>query len=113
MEITFKKGNAKNSITCKREDGTSTWTEADAFMIAHDLTHYVVETVFSMKNGFYGLLDSGLDITDFEKKQKITPRDIPKEAITAETLVNLFLTEKNTAKHWRILIALSTKLLRK
>ena len=95
MELIFKKGNAKNSITCRRPDGTATWMEADTFMILHDLTHYVVETCLHIKSGFYGLLAQGLGITDFEKKQKIKPADLPPDGIRAEVLVNLFLTERN------------------
>lgn len=95
MEIVFKKGNTKNTITCRRDDGSATWTEGDAFMIRHDLTHLVVERTLGMRQGFYGLLKSGLDITDFERKQKITPRTIPREAIKAEMLVNLLLVEQH------------------
>ncbi len=95
MDIIFKKGNGRNSITCQRPDKSSTWTEADSFMVSHDLTHFVVEKKLGLKNGFYGLLSDGIDITDFEKKQKITPKEIPAEGIKAELLVNMILTEKN------------------
>ncbi len=78
-----------------RSDGTSTWQEAEPFLILHDLTHYAVETTLGTKQGFYGLLQEGLDITDFEKKQKITPQTLPREAIRTEILVTLFLTELN------------------
>jgi len=95
MEIIFKKGNDKNSITCKRSDGSNTWMEASAFMVAHDLTHYVIERTLELKSGFYGLLELGFDIADFEKKLKITPKQLPAEAIKTELLVNLILTERN------------------
>jgi hypothetical protein len=98
VEIIFKKGNTKNSITCKRADGSATWSEADAFMIIHDLTHYAVESGLGMKQGFYGLVAGGLDITDFEKKQKIRPDEIPAEGLRAELLVGLVLTERNDGK---------------
>ena len=95
MDIIFKKGTTKNTITCTRSDGTSTWQEAEPFHILHDLTHYAVETTLGTQQGFYGLLQQGLDITDFEKKQKITPQTLPREAIRTEILVTLFLTEIN------------------
>lgn len=98
MTIIFKKGNSKNSITCKRADGTSTWMEASGFMVVHDLAHVAVEQHFQMNMGFYGLLESGLDITDFERKQKITPQQLPPESIKTELLVNLILTEKHDKK---------------
>ena len=72
--------------------------EADAFMVMHDLTHYVVETQLQLENSFYGLLARGLDITDFEKKQKISPASIPAEGIRTEILVGLFLTERNDGR---------------
>jgi len=67
-------------------------------MIVHDMAHFVIEKKFQYKNGFYGLTASGLDITDFEKKQKITPQQLPKEAIKTELLVGLILTELNDRK---------------
>jgi hypothetical protein len=95
MDIVFKKAATKNSITCTRIDGSSTWQEVQPFLILHDLTHYAVETSLGTQQGFYGLLQEGLDITDFEKKQKVTPRSLPAEAIRTEILVTLFLTELN------------------
>ncbi|MBI1769039.1 MAG: hypothetical protein HYR67_11755 [Bacteroidetes bacterium] len=98
MDIIFKKGNTKNTITCKRSESSSTWMEADRFMIAHDLTHFAVEKQLQIGKGFYGLVASGLDITDFEKKQKITPQQLPKESIKTELIVNLILTERHDGK---------------
>ncbi len=98
MEITFKKGNTKDTITCKRPDGTSTWMAAETFMVTHDLTHYVVEINLNIHQGFYGLLAQGIDITDFEKKQKISPASIPADGIRMEILVGLFLTERNDGR---------------
>ena len=91
MEVIFKKGNTKNTITCKRPDGTATWMEADVFI--NDLAHYVVETELKASKGFYGLLSQGFDITNFEKKQKITPASIPAEGTQMEIIVGLLLTE--------------------
>ncbi len=93
MEVIFKKGNTKNTITCKRPDGTATRMEADVFMVINDLAHYVVETELKVSKGFYGLLSQGFDITNFEKKQKITPASIPAEGTQMEIIVGLLLTE--------------------
>ena len=95
VEIIFKKGKTKNTITCKRPDGSATWMQGEPFMIIHDLTHYVVETQLGLQEAFFGLLARGWDITDFENKQKIRSTDIPMEGIRAEILVGLLLTERN------------------
>ena len=95
MQIIFKKGAIKNTITCNRPDGTATWMQAEPFMVMHDLTHYVVETQFDLHDSFYGLLARGWDVTDFENKQKIKSSDIPGEGICTEILVGLLLTERN------------------
>ncbi len=58
-----------NAFSCIRDDGTSIWMQANLFMIAHDLAHYAVEKTLPLKFGFYGLLESGLHITDFEKNR--------------------------------------------
>jgi hypothetical protein len=95
LEIIFKKSYTKNTITCRRPDGTATWMEAIPYRIVHDLTHYVVETELGMRDGFYGMLAGGWNITDFENKQKIRSSDIPANGIRAELIVNMLLTERN------------------
>lgn len=38
MQITFiKKEKDKHALVCKRNDGTSTWKNADEFFLQHDL----------------------------------------------------------------------------
>ena len=98
MKIEFRKGGDKNMLTCSRPDGTTTWMEATPFFVAHDLAHFVIEKQLQIVNGFYGLIASGFDITDFEKKREITPQQLPEDSIKAELLVNLILTERNDRK---------------
>jgi hypothetical protein len=93
MTITFKKGKEKSTMTCHRADNTTTWMATNAFFIMHDLAHFAVEKMLGLKKGFYGLVETGMDITDFKNKQKFKPSELPAESIHSEILVNLFLTE--------------------
>ena len=64
-----KHPDGRASLTCVRADGTSTWQTPKAaqghFFAQHDLTHYAVETILGCRQGFYGLLADGWNITDF------------------------------------------------
>jgi hypothetical protein len=93
LRIEFKKASDRTIFICTREDETSTWMESSEFFVAHDLAHYVIEKGLSFKHGFYGLIEQGMNITDFEKKQKFNPREMPVETFYAELLVNLLMTE--------------------
>lgn len=48
-----------------------------------------------MNKGFYGLVASGIDIADFENKEKIRAKNLPEESQYAELIVNLLLTERS------------------
>lgn len=56
-------------LRCLRADGTVTWQRNDRgrgrFFIIHDLTHYAVETVLGHRQGFWGLVADGWNLTDF------------------------------------------------
>jgi hypothetical protein len=93
LQIEFKKGRDKDILVCTRSNGSSTWMQTDRFFTVHDLAHYVVEKTLNFKQGFYGLIESGINITDFEDKQKFKPREMPLEAAYAENLVGLLMTE--------------------
>ncbi len=95
MEIRLKKGRTKNTLVCNRKNGTSTWTQIDRFFVMHDLAHFCVENVLEMKNGFYGLVARGKDISDFENKEKIRAKALPEESILGELIVGLVLTERS------------------
>ena len=75
MKISLKKGkDDPGSITCVRDDGTTTWAPLmGAFGPLHDLAHYVVETTLGLENGFYGLLEQGYDISSFERADERPP----------------------------------------
>ena len=96
MIITFlKKENKQHTLTCARTDGPQTWMQVSDFFVAHDLMHYATETVLQYKDAFYGMLNSGINITDFEKPKSQRTVVLSEQAIIAEHLVNLLLIEHN------------------
>lgn len=94
MEISFTKGGNKNHIiSCNRKNGTSTWMHSSSFFITHDLCHYAVETKLALKKAFYGMLEGGIDINDFELPKGQRMFQLTEEAIFAEHMVNLLTIE--------------------
>jgi len=101
LAIRFKKNaDGRSSLSCTRSDGSTTWQTLDgqqaAFFPRHDLTHYAVETVLGHKQGFYGLLAAGWDISDFGKPE--ARRKIPADAVLAEMTVGLLDLERATGE---------------
>ena len=66
---------------------------SDDFFIRHDLSHYAIETILQFKTAFYGMIQNGMDIRDFENKEKRKALLITAEAWYAENMANLFLME--------------------
>ena len=88
MKITFKKGRDKPStLICERADGSTTWTPLKpGFGVFHDLAHYVVETTLGTRDGFFGIVERGFDITSFERKEDradVGPENIYFEHVSA------------------------------
>ena len=80
--------DAPDRLAVERPDGSSTWQDRPAgFGVAHDLTHLAVESVLGLGQGFFGLLASGWDISDFERKQVRDARGIPATSIWVEGVV--------------------------
>jgi len=62
-----KRSDGVVTLQCVRKDGSVTWQRHDkhgVFFSFHDLSHFAVETVLGFRQGFYGLLADGWDITD-------------------------------------------------
>jgi len=76
-----------------RDNGTETWMYSDDFFVHHDLSHYAIESVMQYKTAFNGMLNSGMNIKDFEDKEKRARLTVTDEAFYAENMSNLFLTE--------------------
>src|SRR5437773_4364975 len=64
-----KKNDGSAALSCLRADGSVTWQRQNGaqgrFFPLHDLTHYAVERVLGHRKGFYGLVASGWDMSDF------------------------------------------------
>lgn len=99
MIVRFKRHpDGSGSLTCVRDDGTSTWQRQNGSLgmvfPPHDLTHYAVETTLGYASGFYGLIAQGWDIGDFAKPWPRGP--IPVEAQEVELIVGFFDTERRS-----------------
>ena len=100
MIIKLTKGDMTSSskITCTRSDGSFTRSSIHPGNELHDIIHYAVESTLKFKQGFYGLLDQGYQIEDFEaprpiRKMELLPANLPLESIQTEFLVNQLMME--------------------
>ena len=94
MEIKFTKNTAREHVlSCKRKDGSVTWSHVSNFFILHDLCHYTIETTLSLKKAFFGMLADGADITQFELPKEERVVELTQEALFAEHLVNLIVID--------------------
>ncbi len=92
MEIEFYKTKDNRTIlTITRSDGSKTWSKLHRGIEDHDLAHFAVEETLHIRRGFYGIINSGVDIHDFEDKE--SRPDINEEALQVEYFVNLLQTE--------------------
>ena len=99
LTIRMKKGtDGRTTLSCTRPDGTSTWQRQEggqaAFFPQHDLTHYAVESTLGHQRGFYGLVASGWDLSDFGTPW---PRGkLPLEGNLTEMIVGFFDQERSS-----------------
>ena len=71
MVIQLTKNKAKpNIIKYIRDNGTETWMYSDDFFVRHDLSHFILESVLGYHTAFNGMINQGMDIRDFENKEK-------------------------------------------
>lgn len=75
MEIIITKGKNRNTLTCRRKDGTFTSINLGPDLPNHDIAHYIVEKEFKLKNGFYGKVKSGMTIAALSDKEIIKTLD--------------------------------------
>ncbi len=95
MELRITKNLDKpHTIAYTRDDGTITWMPASDFFVLHDLSHFAIEKELGYTTAFMGMLNNGMDIKDFEDREKRKSITITREAGLAENMANLFLTEK-------------------
>jgi hypothetical protein len=94
MELQITRNSDKpHVIKYTRDNGTATWMPADDFFVQHDLSHYAIEKTLHYTSAFMGMLNEGMDIKDFENREKRNQMTITQEAIYAENMANLFLME--------------------
>lgn len=103
LTIRIKKhADGSAALTCTRADGTVTWQRQQgaqaAFFPRHDLTHFAVETVLGHTRGFYGLVASGWDLTDFGAPWPRGP--LPADLDPTELIVGFLDTERATGERW-------------
>ena len=110
MKIQFQKKQDKPSILrCIRADGSTTWTGLKtSFDVDHDLTHYIVESTLNLKQAFYGLLKSGIDINDWTLPKDQRPaylkwENLPIDAQYSEIIVGVFQRTPDENDFWESL----------
>ena len=103
LTIRIKKhADGSAALSCTRRGGSVTWQRQQGaqgrFFPLHDLTHYAVETVLRHARGFYGMVASGWDISDFGAPW---PRGrIPADADPSELIVGFLDTERASGTRW-------------
>jgi hypothetical protein len=92
LTIRLQKGrDGPDVLTCVRADGSRTWHRLQRGIPVHDLTHFAVEKALGLREGFFGLVARGWDITAFTNPE--TRDRVPSEAGWEEFVVSLLLTE--------------------
>lgn len=87
-----------HTLTCIRDNGTTTGQSSSGFFILHDLTHYAVEVGLELTTGFYGLIAEGWNFGSFDEREpgSLKNRKLPLEAKWAEMLVGSYDIERAT-----------------
>ncbi len=97
MKITFTKKKESFIVSIERDDGTVDWTKTIMPLAYHDIIHYVLETELNYKRGFYGLINEGFAMVDFQKPKDQKPiglqtKNLPEEALHTEFMVSVLQT---------------------
>jgi hypothetical protein len=88
LHVELKKISPERAaLSCRRADGSVTWSRVSAFFPAHDLTHYAVESTLGFRRGFFGLIAEGWHLADFT--QLGVAERLPREALVVENIVCL------------------------
>ena len=97
LKVRFTRGKDKKDVlSVVRADGSQSWQHQQPGIPVHDLTHFAVESTLGLKNGFYGLVAQGWDIT------RLIDKDVrsllPAEGLWTEFVVGLIQTERLAAE---------------
>ncbi len=85
IRLTRGRNGKPDTLTCMRDDGSTTW-EPSKVGIPHDLLHYAVETTLGYRAAFYGLVAGGRDIASFGTQNGVKDTYTDEE-IWAEVIV--------------------------
>jgi hypothetical protein len=92
LQITKNEGKP-HIILYQRDDGSATWMHADDYFVVHDLSHFAIEKMLRYKTAFMGMINNGMEIKDFENREKRKQIAVTNEAVYAENMANIFLME--------------------
>jgi len=84
MEIILTKGKTRNTMTCTRQDGSSTSVNLGPNVPNHDFAHFIVENKFKLKKGFFGNIKAGKTIAELSDPKLI--KDLSPETWLSEIL---------------------------
>jgi hypothetical protein len=99
MRVVLQKNTgSKNCIRFYTKGDSIEWANGDDFMMLHDLSHYSIEKTLGYTSAFFGLIESGTKIKDFEDKATRDKMVLTNEAWYAEGLANLILIEYTQGK---------------
>ncbi len=99
MELRITKNKDKSHIiSYLRDNGSETWMKSDDFFVVHDLSHFAIEKTLHCTTAFMGMLNNGMDVKDFENREKRMQIQVTDEAVYAENMANLFLMETAQGK---------------
>ena len=94
MKLQVTRNNDKpHVIRYIRDNGSATWMQADDFFVQHDLSHFAIEKTLHYTSAFMGMLNEGMELKDFENREKRKQITVTQEAMYAENMANLFLME--------------------
>ena len=85
-------------LTIERDDGSYCYTKLKRGLEFHDLAHFAIESVLGFKNAFYGIINQGFRVEDFEapiekRPEAVQPKNLHPEAMITEQMVNLLQVE--------------------
>ena len=84
MKVSITKKGLRYLLSCYRADGSIAQQDVGPSLPTHDLAHYVVETHFGLRAGFFGSVSRGQSIAALNDPQLI--RRLGAEAWQAEVL---------------------------
>lgn len=71
MQIRITKKGNKGLLSCTRQDGTNTTHTLGPDFPHHDMAHFIVESKFKLKDGFFGSIQQGRSIDELNDKEVI------------------------------------------